>query len=66
MLESSNWPESGDFAEVKETFRKSSRQILEKADAEMRKAGMTVETKMLEIETVGHRVADMIATEAEV
>lgn len=60
-----NWPEGGDFAEVKETFRKSSRKILEKADAEMRKAGMTAETKMLEIETFGHRVADMNAAEAE-
>lgn len=60
-----NWPESGDFEEVKEVFRKSSRKILEKADAELRKAGMTVETKMLEIETLGHHVADMIAAEAE-
>ena len=60
-----NWPESGDFEAFKETFRKSSRKILEKVDAEMRKAGMTAETKMLEIETFGHRVADMIAAEAE-
>ncbi len=60
-----NWPEGGDFAAVRETFRKSSRKILEKADAEMRKAGVTAETKMLEIETFGHRVADMIAVEAE-
>jgi len=60
-----NWPEGGDFEEVKETFRKSSRKILEKADAEMRKAGMTAETKMLEIDTFGHRVADMIAADAE-
>jgi nucleotide-binding universal stress UspA family protein len=40
---------------VKATFRKSSRKILEKADAGMRKAGMTTETKMLGIETFGHR-----------
>ncbi|MBI3343772.1 MAG: universal stress protein [Gammaproteobacteria bacterium] len=60
-----NWPEGGDFAEVQETFRKSGRKILEKADAEMRKAAMTAETKLLEIETFGHRVADMIAAEAE-
>lgn len=44
-----NWPESGDFEELKETFRISSRKILEKVEAEMRKAGMTAETKMLEI-----------------
>lgn len=60
-----NWPEGGDLEEVQETFRKFSRKILEKADAGMRKAGMTAETKMLEIETFGHRVADMIAAEAE-
>jgi len=60
-----NWPEGGDFEAVQETFRKSGRKILENADAEMRKAGMTAETKMLEIETFGHRVADMIAAEAE-
>ncbi len=60
-----NWPEGGDLETVKETFRKSSRKILEKADAELRKTGMTAETKMLEIETFGHRVADMIAAEAE-
>ncbi len=60
-----NWPEGGDFEEVQEAFRKSGRKILEKADAELRNAGMTAETKMLEIETFGHRVADMIAAEAE-
>jgi nucleotide-binding universal stress UspA family protein len=60
-----NWPEGGDFEEVKETFRKSGRKILEKADAEMRKAGMTADIKMLEIETFGHHVADAIAAEGE-
>jgi len=60
-----NWPEGRDFAQIKETFRKSSRKILEKADAEMHQAGMTAETKMLEIETIGYRIADMIAAEAE-
>ena len=56
-----NWPEGGDFEAVQETFRKSGRKILENADAEMRKAGMTSETKMLGIETFGHCVVDMIA-----
>jgi nucleotide-binding universal stress UspA family protein len=60
-----NWPEVGDFEEVKETFRKSGRKILGNADAEMRKAGMTADIKMLEIETFGHHVADTIAAEAE-
>jgi nucleotide-binding universal stress UspA family protein len=60
-----NWPESGDFDEVREGFLKSSRKILEKAAAELRKAEMTAETKTLEIETFGHRIADMLAAEAE-
>jgi nucleotide-binding universal stress UspA family protein len=60
-----NWPEGGDFNAVMETFRKSGRKILDKADAELRNAGMTAETRMLEIETLGHSVADMIAAEAD-
>jgi nucleotide-binding universal stress UspA family protein len=60
-----NWPESGDFDEVREGFLKSSRKILEKAAAELRKAEMAAETKTLEIETFGHRIADMLAAEAE-
>lgn len=59
-----NWPEGGDFEEFKETFQTSSHKILEKADAEMHKMGVTAETKRIEIETFGHRVADMITAEA--
>ncbi len=58
-------PEGGDLEGIRETFLKSGRKVLEKADAEMRNAGMTADTKMLEIETFGHRAADLIATEAE-
>jgi nucleotide-binding universal stress UspA family protein len=60
-----NWPEGGDLEQIKETFLKSGRKVLEKADAETRDAGMTAETKILEIETFGHRAADMIAADAE-
>ncbi|MBI3571344.1 MAG: universal stress protein [Gammaproteobacteria bacterium] len=60
-----NRPEAGDVGEVQETFRKSGHKILEKAAATVRAAGVTAETRMLEIETFGYRVADMNATEAE-
>lgn len=60
-----NWPESGDFLAVTETFRKAGQMILDKAKDEMQKAGLTPEAKLLEIETLGHRVAEVIATEAE-
>lgn len=60
-----NWPETGDVSEVQETFRKSGRKILEKAAATARVAGVTAEAKMIDIETFGHRVADMIAADAE-
>ena len=60
-----NWPESGDFLAVTETFRKAGQMILDKAKDEMQKAGLTPEAKLLEIETLGHRVAEVIAAEAE-
>lgn len=60
-----NWPEGGNFEVVTETFRKSGRKILETAGAEMSKAGMTADIKMLEIQTFGRRIADVIAAEAE-
>lgn len=60
-----NWPESGDVDEVQETFRKTGRKILESAAQAARQAGMSAETKMVEIETFGHRVSDMIAGEAQ-
>lgn len=60
-----NWPEGGDLEMIRETFLKSGRKVLEKADVEMRDTGVTAETKMLEIETFGHRTADMIAADTE-
>lgn len=61
-----NWPEGGDFLAVTEAFRDSGRQILEKAEAEVRAAGLSAESKLLEIKTLGHRVAEMIVDEAAV
>lgn len=60
-----NWPETGDVDEVQETFRQTGRKILETAMTAVHAAGMTAETRMVEIETFGRRVSDMIASEAE-
>lgn len=48
-----------------DSFRKSGQKVLEKASAKTLKAGIAAETKMLEIETYGHRVADMLSAEAD-
>lgn len=47
-----NGPEAGDVNEVRETFRKSGHKTLEKAAATVRAAGVTAETRILDIETI--------------
>jgi len=59
-----NRSEGEGFHSVTESFRKQGREILEKAEGLLRDTGLTAETKLLEIETLGHRVAEMIADEA--
>jgi nucleotide-binding universal stress UspA family protein len=59
-----DWPEGGRMTEVMGAYQEAGRKILASAEAEARKAGIPVETRMAEIETVGHRVADVIAAEA--
>lgn len=51
--------------EFVEALRKSGQETLRKAEALLREAGMTGVTKLLEIETFGHHVVDMIADEAK-
>jgi nucleotide-binding universal stress UspA family protein len=60
-----NWPEGGQMSEVMGAFQEAGRKVLASAEAEARKAGISVETRMAEIETVGHHVADTIASEAQ-
>jgi len=50
--------------EFVEALRHSGHAILEKADAVVQAAGLKSETRLLEIETLGHHVADLIADEA--
>ena len=52
--------------ELVDALRKSGQEILRRAEALLREAGMTAATKLLEIETFGHHVADMIADEAKI
>lgn len=55
----------GDMNEIQEHFRRSGRETLEKAQNTAREAGVEAETKLLEVETRGHRIADVIVAEAE-
>lgn len=59
-----NWPEGGNFEAIMESFRTAGREILGKAENTLREAGVSAEVKLLEIETLGHRVAEEIASEA--
>lgn len=60
-----NW--EGEYAsmpEILESFRESGRLVLEKAQSLAREAGMEPEAKLLEIQTFGHRISDMVLAEA--
>lgn len=61
-----NWEgEYVDLLEIMESFRESGQRILEKAQNIAREAGMEHEAKLLEIQTFGHRISDMILEEAK-
>lgn len=62
-----NWDETYlvDINDLQESFLKSGRNILEKAQSIANEAGMKAETRLLEIETFRHRVADLIVEEAK-
>lgn len=62
-----NWEgEYAGMSAVLESFRESGRRILEKAQNFAREAGMaTPEAKLLEIQTFGHRISDLIVEEAK-
>ncbi|MDO9065394.1 MAG: universal stress protein [Sulfuricella sp.] len=61
-----NWEgEYADMSEILESFRESGRRVLEKAQNIAREAGMEHEAKLLEIQTFGHRISDMILEEAK-
>ena len=61
-----NWEgEYADMSAVQESFRESGQRVLEKAQNIAREAGMEHEAKLLEIQTFGHRISDLILEEAK-
>ena len=44
---------------------KGGREILRKAGALAKEAGIPVETRLIEIDTLGHRIPEMIAADAD-
>jgi nucleotide-binding universal stress UspA family protein len=52
-------------AEISDAMTKSGREILRKAGAVASEAGIPVETRLIEIDTLGHRIPEMIAADAE-
>jgi nucleotide-binding universal stress UspA family protein len=54
-----------DVGAIQQGLRQSGNAILEDAQAVARKAGVEAETKLLDIETPGRRIAGTIVTEAE-
>lgn len=61
-----NWEgEYVDLPEIMESFRESGRRVVENAQNLAREAGMEPEAKLLEIQTFGHRISDLIVEEAK-
>lgn len=52
-------------SEVSDAMTRSGREILRKAEAIAREAGIPVETHLIEIDTLGHRIPEVIAADAE-
>ena len=53
------------LSEISDAMTKSGQEILRKAEAVARGAGLPVETRLIEIDTLGHRIPEMIAADAE-
>jgi len=52
-------------SEIPDALTKNGREILRKAEAVARGAGIAVETRLIEIDTLGHRIPEMIAADAD-
>ena len=59
---STEFPQS---SEISDAVTQNGREILRKAEAVARGAGIPVETRLIEIDTLGHRIPEMIAADAE-
>lgn len=52
-------------SEISDALTKSGQEILRKAEAVARGAGIPVETHLIEIDTLGHRIPEVIVADAE-
>lgn len=52
-------------SEISDAMVKSGQEILRKAEAVARRAGIPVEIQLIEIDTLGHSIPEMIAADAE-
>lgn len=52
-------------SEISDAMTKNGREILRKAEAVARGAGIPVETRLIKIDTLSHRIPEMIAADAE-
>jgi len=59
---STEFPQS---SEISDAMTRNGRDILRKAEAVARGAGIPVETRLIEIDTLGHRIPEMISADAE-
>lgn len=60
-----NYSDFTDIDAVQEQFRKAGRRILDEAMKAASAAGVAADVKLLEIETRGHHIAELIASEAD-
>lgn len=58
-------PEFSNPSEISDAITTSGQEILRKAEAVARVAGIPVETRLIEIDTLGHRIPEVIAADAE-
>ena len=58
-------PEYSKSIEISESIINTGRDILEKAAATAAHSGIPTDTKLIEIKTIGHRISEVIAQEAE-
>lgn len=52
-------------SEISDAMTKIGQEILRKAGDAAREAGISVETRLIEIDTLGHRIPEVIAADAE-
>lgn len=57
--------EFSSISDISDSMIKSGREILGKAEAVARAAGIPVETKLIELDTLGKRIPELIAADAE-